>query len=330
LIKPRVFSGIQPSGDLTIGNYLGAIRNWVRDQDKFDNIFCVVDLHALTVPQDPVTLREKTWEVAALLLAAGIDPKRSLLFVQSHVPQHATLAWLLNTITPMGWLNRMTQFKSKAGTRRAAVGAGLYNYPVLMAADILAYRTNFVPVGEDQKQHVELTRDIALRFNHLFGQALTVPEPMIPDVGARVMDLQDPTKKMSKSEPAGAVRLIDPPEIIRKKFARAVTDSLASVRFNPAQDGLFNLLTMIQGLSDQSSEEIEARLQSEGYKGVKEYCADLVIGALGPLQQRFHEFQAEPIIVDRILQEGAERALPMARELLESVESRMGLRRPGG
>jgi tryptophanyl-tRNA synthetase len=228
--KPRVFSGIQPSGSSTIGNYIGAIRNWVRDQDRFNSIFCVVDLHALTVPQDPAELRQRTWEIAAILLAAGVDSERSLLFVQSHVPEHTTLCWLLNTVTPVGWLNRMTQFKSKAGKERASASAALYDYPVLMAADILAYHTHYVPVGEDQKQHVELARDIAERFNNLYGETFTVPEPMIPAVGARIMSLDNPGKKMSKSDPGGALFLLDSPDMIRRKISRAVTDSLATVR----------------------------------------------------------------------------------------------------
>src|SRR5947209_2769228 len=238
-MKSRVFSGIQPSGTPTIGNYLGAIRNWVRNQEQFDNIFCVVDLHALTVPKDPGLLRQHTWETAAILMASGIDPDRSLLFVQSHVPEHSALCWLLNTVTPMGWLNRMTQFKAKAGSRQESVGTALFDYPVLMAADILAYRADAVPVGEDQKQHVELTRDIAERFNSLYGDTLVVPQPLIPEVGARVMSLDDPTKKMSKSEPTGAIFMLDEPAVIRKKVSRAVTDSLATVRFNPEQAGLY-------------------------------------------------------------------------------------------
>jgi tryptophanyl-tRNA synthetase len=325
-MKPRVFSGIQPSGDLTIGNYLGAIRNWVRDQDQYDNIFCVVDLHALTVPQDPQELRHKTWEVAALLLAAGIDPDRSLLFVQSHVPAHTTLCWLLNTVTPVGWLNRMTQFKSKAGKERDSASTGLYDYPVLMAADILAYHSNYVPVGEDQKQHLELARDIATRFNGLFGTVFTVPEPLIPPVGARIMDLLEPTKKMSKSEPAGAILLNDSPAAIRKKLARAVTDSLGTVRFNPKQVGLYNLLTMIQTLSGQSPDEIERQFEGQGYRAVKECLAELIVDSLRPLQQRLGEFNEEPALVDRILEESAERAAPMADVVVQAARDAMGLR----
>lgn len=327
-MKPRVFSGIQPSGSPTLGNYLGAIRNWAEGQDNFDNIFCVVDLHALTLPQNPEELRRNTWETAAMLLAAGIDPARSLLFVQSHVPEHTALAWLLNTITPMGWLSRMTQFKSKAGSERESVGAGLYNYPVLMAADILVYDANLVPVGDDQKQHVELTRDIAERFNSLFGESLTVPQPLIPVVGARIMALDDPSRKMSKSEPAGAILLSDPPDVVRKKVARAVTDSLGIVRFDPAQPGLFNLLSIHRILSGQSPQEIEVRFEGQGYRAVKEEVAALISDALKSLQDRYRAFQREPEIVDRILAEGAGRAHELAAPTLRRVEERMGLRAP--
>lgn len=325
-MKLRVFSGIQPSGSATIGNYLGAIRNWVRNQDSFDNIFCVVDLHAITVSQDPATLRRNTWEIAALLLAAGIDPDRSLLFVQSHVAQHTTLCWLLNTVTPTGWLNRMTQFKVKSGNERESASAALYDYPVLMAADILAYHTRYVPVGEDQKQHVELTRDIAERFNSAYGDTFTIPEPMIPEVGARIMSLDNPDQKMSKSEPGGAIFLLDSPDVIRRKVARAVTDSVGVVRFNPEQAGLYNLLTMIHLLSGDAPDVIEHRLKDRGYRAVKEELADLVIATLEPLQHRFQEFVDAPELVDRILAEGAERARPMAQDVVAAVEARIGLR----
>lgn len=333
-MKPRVFSGIQPSGSSTLGNYLGAIRNWARDQDRFDNIFCVVDLHAITTPQDPADLRQRTWEIAAILLAAGIDPDRSLLFVQSHVQEHAVLCWLLNTVTPMGWLRRMTQFKSKSGGEQDSVGTGLFDYPVLMAADILAYHANYVPVGEDQKQHVELTRDIAERFNSLYGDTFTVPEPMIPTVGARIMSLDDPTKKMSKSDPGGALFLLDDDDSIRRKVSRAVTDSAGVIRFSPDQAGLLNLLTIIQVLSEETEQQILARLDGHGYRAVKEEVAERVIEALRPLQERYREFEREPDIVDEILRVGAERATDIAAPVVRTVEERVGLRarigRPAG
>jgi len=330
-MKPRVFSGIAPSGSPTIGNLLGAIRHWVRDQERFDNIFCVVDLHAITVPQDPAELRDKTWELAALLLACGIDPDRSLLFVQSHVPEHTTLAWLLNTITPMGWLNRMTQFKVKAGAERETVGAGLFNYPVLMAADILAYHTHYVPVGDDQKQHVELTRDIAERFNHLYGKTFTIPEPMIPRVGARIMSLDDPSMKMSKSDLGpGSLFLLDSPDVNRKKVSRAVTDSVGVVRFDPEQPGLLNLLTILQILSGETSAEIEQRFAGQGYSAVKREMADRVVQALEPIQARYRAFAAEPEQVDAVLAAGAEKARAIACPVVAEVEARVGLRAPRG
>jgi tryptophanyl-tRNA synthetase len=328
MTNPRVFSGIQPSGSSTIGNYLGAIRNWARDQDRFENIFCVVDLHAITVPQDPEELRQRTWEIAAILLASGIDPERSLLFVQSHVQEHATLCWLLNTITPMGWLNRMTQFKSKAGGERSGASVGLYDYPVLMAADILAYHASYVPVGEDQKQHVELARDIAERFNGLYGQTFTVPEPMIPEVGARIMSLDDPAKKMSKSDPGGALFLLDTPEDIRKKVGRAVTDSVGVVRFNQQQAGLFNLLTILQILSGEGTPAIEERFSGQGYSAVKREVTDLVISALEPIQARYAEYAREPDRVDEILGQGADRAREISSKVVADVEDRVGLRLP--
>jgi len=329
-MKPRVFSGIQPSGSSTLGDYLGAIRNWARDQDRFDNIFCVVDLHAITTPQDPADLRQRTWEIAAILLAAGIDPERSLLFVQSHVREHAVLCWLLNTVTPMGWLRRMTQFKSKSGGEQDSVGTGLFDYPVLMAADILAYHAKYVPVGEDQKQHVELTRDIAERFNSLYGETFTVPEAMIPPVGARIMSLDDPSRKMSKSDPGGALFLLDDADAIRKKVARAVTDSLGVIRASPEQPGLYNLLSIIRVLTGEREEEMLARFEGQGYRTVKDEVAERVIESLRPLQDRYREFEREPFIVDEILRQGAERATEIAAPVVRTVEERVGLRAPIG
>jgi tryptophanyl-tRNA synthetase len=325
---PRVFSGIQPSGSLTIGNYLGAIRNWVRDQDRYHNIFCVVDLHAITVPQDPADLRQRTWETAAILLASGIDPVRSILFAQSHVTEHTTLSWLLNTITPMGWLNRMTQFKAKAGSERESVGTGLFDYPVLMAADILAYNADGVPVGEVQKQHVELTRDIAERFNSLYGDTFVVPKPLIPSVGARVMSLDDPTRKMSKSEPVGAIFMLDEASTIKKKVSRAQTDSLATVRFSEEQPGLLNLLGMIRALTGESEAEIEQRFAGGGYKPVKDEVTERLVNALRPIHERYDEFMANPDEVDCILAAGADRAREIAGPVVANAQHRMGLRRP--
>jgi tryptophanyl-tRNA synthetase len=326
--KPRIFSGIQPSGGLTLGNYIGAIRHWVNDQDRFDNIFCVVDLHAVTVRQEPAELRARTWETAAVLLAAGIDPLQSVLFVQSHVAEHAMLCWLLNTVTPLGWLNRMTQFKAKAGSERESVGTGLFDYPVLMAADILAYNADGVPVGEDQKQHVELTRDIAERFNALFGETFVVPEPLIPPIGARVMSLDEPSKKMSKSEASGALFILDAPDVIRKKVSRAVTDSLGSVRFSPDQQGLLNLLSILQALSSESSTAIEERFAGKGYRSVKDEVAERVVEALAPVRARYEEFVREPDSVDSILAAGAGRAAAIAGPIVAGARWKMGMRPP--
>jgi len=264
--KKRVFSGIQPSGDPHIGNYIGAIRNWVADQEEYDNIFCVVDQHAITASYDPEELRRNVRQLVAVYLASGLDPSRCSLFVQSHVPEHTELAWLLMCVTPMGWLSRMTQFKEKSEGKQEQVSAGLFTYPVLMAADILLYQADGVPVGDDQKQHVELARDTAQRFNHLFGETFTVPQPIIRPVGARVMGLDDPTRKMAKSESGQnhSIGLLDEPDRIRKKLARAVTDSHKEIVFDPRRPGVFNLLTIYRSLSGQTQEEIETGIERVG------------------------------------------------------------------
>ncbi|MDD4860248.1 MAG: tryptophan--tRNA ligase [Dehalococcoidales bacterium] len=326
-MKKRVFSGIQPTGDIHIGNYLGAIKYWVAMQENYDNIFCIVDLHAVTVPQDPKILHRKIREVSGLLLAAGIDPKRSILFIQSHVCAHSELAWLLNCFIPMGWMQRMTQFKEKSGTQKEQVSVGLFDYPALMAADILIYDTQVVPVGEDQKQHVELARDTAQRFNSIYGETFTLPEPLIPNVGARIMGLDDPTKKMSKSETGTnhAINLLDTPEIIRAKFARATTDSLREIRFDEKRPGIYNLLTIYQTFSGRSKEEIEAQFEGKGYGDFKKALAEVVIEGLRPLQERYKELTADPTRIDAILAEGAERARPLAAKTLERVQKKIGL-----
>jgi tryptophanyl-tRNA synthetase len=329
--RERVFSGIKPSGSPTLGNYIGAIRHWVAEQDRYDNIFCVVDLHAITVPQDPVALRELTRELAAILFAAGIDPRRSTLFIQSHVHEHAELAWILNCVTPMGWLNRMTQFKQKAGDDRETVSAGLYVYPVLMAADILLYRTDAVPVGDDQRQHVELTRDIANTFNHRYGETFVEPRAIVREAGARVMSLDDATRKMSKSDAEGShIALLDPPDVIRKKFARATTDSERSIVFDEKRPAIFNLLTIYEALGSESRDEIEAAFAGKGYKEFKAALADRVVATLEPLQRRYAEITADPAELDRLLAEGAERVRPLARETLRVVKDRVGFLAPAG
>lgn len=330
-VKKRVLSGIQPSGNLTIGNYLGALQQWVAEQDVYDCFFCVVDLHALTVPQDPVALRQKTREVAALYLAAGIDPQRSAVFIQSHVPAHSELSWLLTCLTPLGWLYRMTQFKDKsAKQQQESVGAGLLNYPVLMAADILLYQAAAVPVGDDQRQHLEFTRDIAQRFNHLYGETFTIPEAMIPKEGARIMGLDNPLSKMSKSEASEyhAVYLLDPPDVARKKIMRATTDSNRDIRFSnePERAGVNNLLTIYQALTGQTREAVEASFETaRGYGDLKKTVADAVAERLAPLQQRYTELVGEAGYLDEILAQGAERARSVADATLAQVQERMGL-----
>ncbi len=332
--KKRVLSGIQPSGSLTIGNYLGALRQWVAVQDEYDSFFCVVDLHAITVPQDPEVLRQKTREVAALYLAAGIDPERATIFVQSHVPAHSELAWLLTCLAPLGWLNRMTQFKDKsAKMKQDSIGAGLLNYPTLMAADILLYQAEAVPVGDDQRQHLEFTRDLAQRFNHLYGETFTIPEAMIPPAGARVMGLDEPTKKMSKSEDSEyhAVYLLDPPARIRKKIMRAVTDSGREICFSddPEKAGVNNLLTIYQAINGGTREEVEAAFaDARGYGDLKKAVAESVVGLLEPLQERYNEIMAEGGYLDDILAHGAERAAAIANATLADVRDRMGLLAP--
>ena len=287
-MKKRAFSGIQPTGNIHIGNYLGATRHWAADQDKYDNIFCIVDLHAITEQQDPKILKAKIREVTGLLLATGIDPQESIVFIQSHVHEHSELAWILNCFLPMGWLERMTQFKEKSGTQKGRVSVGLFDYPSLMAADILLYDTDVVPVGDDQKQHVELARDAAQRFNHIYGDIFILPQPVIADVGARIMGLDDPTQKMSKSEeaPNHAIALLDTPEVIRAKIMRATTDSLKEIRFDESRPGIFNLLTIYQILTGEKEKEIEARFEGKGYGDLKKDLAELLIEGLRPLQER--------------------------------------------
>ncbi len=326
--RKRVFSGIQPSGNLHIGNYTGALRNWVRQQDERDCFFCIVDLHAITVPQEPAVLRQGIREVALLYLACGIDPARVTMFVQSHRPEHAQLCWILDCVTPVGWLERMTQYKSKAAAQ-ASVSAGLLAYPVLQAADILLYQADYVPVGEDQRQHVELARDIAGRFNRLFGETFVMPQVELPAVGARIKGLDDPTAKMSKSvagHKAGhALRLLDPPDVLRKTIGRAVTDSGREIRFNPERLGVTNLLTIYQLCTGQTQAAIESQFEGQGYAGLKRAVADAVIEYLRPIRERYSELEAEPGYIDEVLRQGAERAGPVAAETLEMVTERVGL-----
>lgn len=326
-MKKRVFSGIQPTGSIHIGNYLAAIREWVESQPKYDNVFCIVDLHAITVPQDPRTLHAKSRELAGLLFASGIDPALSAVFVQSHVPAHAELAWILNCFIPMGWMQRMTQFKEKSENQRETVSTGLFDYPALMAADILLYETDLVPVGEDQKQHVELTRDVAGRFNSIYGETFKLPEPIFAESGARIMALDDPMKKMSKSETSArnAIGLLDSPDEIRLKILSATTDSQRGIRFDPGRPGIYNLLTIYQRFSGLSPAEIEARFEGKGYADLKRELADLVVEHLRPLQSRYQELSADPQHIDRLLQQGEDRVRPVAERTLRTVKERIGL-----
>ena len=327
-MKKRVFSGIQPSGQLHIGNYLGAIRNWRTRLDSRDNIFCVVDQHAITVPYDPGELREGTRQAVALYIACGLDPQKCRLFVQSHIPAHTELAWLLTCVTPMGWLERMTQFKDRVGARRERVGTGLFVYPTLMAADILLYQAHEVPVGDDQKQHVELTRDIAERFNRQFGEVFTVPEPVIPTVGARIMGLDDPTAKMSKSAEGRfhSIGLLDDPATARKAIMRAVTDSQRDIVFDPQRPGLFNLLTIYQALTGQGNAEIEAHFAGKGYGDLKKELAEVVIAEIEPIQARYRELTADPAYIDEVLAESVEQLRPIADATMDAVRRAMGHR----
>jgi len=329
-LKKRVLSGVQPSGNLTIGNYLGALRQWVAEQDQYECYFCVVDLHALTMPQDPNQLRAKTREVAALYLAAGLDPGKVTIFVQSHVPAHSELAWILTCMTPLGWLNRMTQFKDKSAKQsQDSIGAGLLNYPILMAADILLYQAHAVPVGDDQRQHLELARDLSQRFNHLYGDTFTVPEAMIPTEGARIMGLDDPNAKMSKSEASDyhAVYLLDAPSRVRKKIMRAVTDSHSQIRFSdePERAGVQNLLAIYQALTNESHAEIETQFAGKGYGDLKKAVVEQVNERLVPLQTRFEEIMSEDGYLDSVLAAGAEKANQVAEKTLKTVKDKVGL-----
>lgn len=329
----RMFSGIQPSGNLHLGNYVGAIRRWVAQQDGRDSLICIVDLHAITVWQEPDELRRRTRELGALLLACGIDPQRTTLFVQSHVRAHAEASWLLSCVTPLGWLERMTQYKTKA-QKQESVMTGLLTYPVLQTADILLYDANEVPVGEDQKQHIELARDVAQRFNHHYGETFVVPEPRIPEAGARIMGLDDPTAKMSKSESGArghAILLTDDDDEIRWTLKRAVTDSGREIAFSddPEKAGVVNLLTIYMALTDKSREEVEADFATaRGYGDLKKAVTEVVIEALRPIRERFRELIRDPAELDRQLAIGAERARSIADPKLELVKERMGFGAP--
>ena len=317
---------MQPTGNLHIGNYLGALKNWVRIQHDYECIFCIVDLHAITLYQDPTELRSKIEEIAAIYLAAGIDPKACSIMVQSAVPAHAELAWMLTCVTPVGWLERMTQYKVKS-SKQESVSDGLLQYPVLMAADILLYQAAIVPVGDDQSQHLELARDIAQRFNSLYGETFRMPATHLPTVGARIMGLDDPEKKMSKSETGGghAVSLLDPPATIRKKILRATTDSNPGVDYEAMGAGVRNLLTIFQAFTGWSDENLRAHFTGMRYGDLKKQVAEAVVSALEPVQTRYRQIMAERGFVAQVLANGAERVTPIAEDTVEKVKKAMGL-----
>ena len=326
--KQRVFSGIQPSGTSHLGTYLGALKNWVVVQEQYDSHFCIVDLHAITVPQDPKVLRSNVREMAAIFIAVGLDPERSVIFRQSRVSGHAELAWLLNCIARVGELSRMTQFKDKSqrgGAESASVG--LYDYPVLQAADILLYNANLVPVGEDQRQHLELTRTLARRFNGLYGDTFVVPEPMILEIGERVMALDEPTSKMSKSAPtpAGYIALLDEPDVVRRKIRRAKTDSGSEVVASPDKPAVTNLLSIYAGLTGRAVPEIEEQYRGRGYGDFKKDLAEVVVESLTPIRERTIELLDDPRELDGILEAGAERAHEVARSTLHDAWAKLGL-----
>jgi tryptophanyl-tRNA synthetase len=326
--RPRVFSGIQPSGTLHLGNYLGALRRWVAQQEAKENFFCIVDMHAITTPSEPETLRRLTRETAALYLAAGVDSTTSTIFVQSHVRAHAECCWILNCVTPLGWIERMTQFKAKAA-ERARVSTGLLDYPVLQAADILLYDADEVPVGEDQKQHIELARDIAQRFNHLYGDTFVIPHAIIPASGARIRGFNDPTRKMSKSEAhirGHAVRLVDAPEVIRAVIQRAVTDPGRDIVFSdaPEKAGINNLLEIYELFTNDSRQDIEAHFAGRGYAVLKAEVAEVVIEALRPVREQYHTFMGDLTALDRLLRAGAERARAIAEPKIQEVKRKVG------
>lgn len=329
--KKIVFSGIQPTGDFHIGNYLGAIKHWADDQDLYDSIFCVVDLHAITIYQEPQVLRTKIRQAAGVLLACGIDPNKSLLFVQSHVHAHAELAWILNCVTPVGWLERMTQYKDKSA-KQESVSTGLLDYPVLQAADILLYQADFVPVGEDQRQHIELTRDVAQRFNFVYGDTFNMPDGMIPKVGAKIMGFDEPTAKMSKSsandQKFHAVSLLDTPDQVWNVLKRATTDSGKEIVFSAdtAKAGVNNLLTVYQAFTGQTREAIEAHFEGKLYGALKREVADVIIEALKPIQERYNNYVQDPAMLDTILKQSAERATERSAPTLNLVMERVGFK----
>jgi tryptophanyl-tRNA synthetase len=324
-MKKRIFSGAQPTGQLHIGNYLGALKNWVTLQDEYESFYCIVNLHAITLPQEPEVLRQKTLDLARIYLAAGLDPERATIFIQSDVPEHSELTWILSCVSRMGELERMTQFKDKGKGNLERAGVGLFTYPVLMAADILLYQTNLVPIGQDQKQHLELTRDLAERFNRDFGETFAIPDAYIPPVGAKIMSLQEPDKKMSKSDENanGSIFLLDDADTITKKIKRAVTDSGTEITFDDTRPAITNLLTIYHLLTGKTSEECEAHFAGKGYGHFKSELAEVVIEFLRPFQERVKQYD-EPTL-NGILKPGAEKARTIASKTLADVYSKIGI-----
>ncbi|MEW8956337.1 tryptophan--tRNA ligase [Clostridium sp.] len=324
--KKVIFSGIQPSGSLTLGNYLGALKNWVKLQDEYECYYCIVDLHAITVKQEPKDLRKNTLEVLSIYIASGIDPEKNTLFIQSHVPAHSEASWLLTCSSYMGELSRMTQFKDKSQSRGESVPAGLLVYPVLMAADILLYQADLVPVGQDQKQHLELSRNLAERFNTTYSPTFKIPDPYIPKEGAKIMDLQEPTKKMSKSSdnPNSFILIMDPPEVIRKKISRSVTDSIGIVNYSDDQPGIKNLINIICAIKGFTPEEVVDMFKGKGYAEFKSYTADVIVEELTPVQEKVKELLSDKTHLEEIYKKGAEKANYVARKTLRKMQKKIG------
>lgn len=327
LNKKIIFSGIQPSGDLTLGNYLGALKNWVKLQDEYDCYFCVVDMHAITVRQTPADLRRRTLELLSIYIAAGIDPEKNTLFIQSHVPAHAECCWLLTCNTYMGELSRMTQYKDKSKKMGDSIGAGLFNYPVLMAADILLYNADLVPVGKDQMQHLELARDIATRFNNTYSPTFTIPDGYVPKEGAKIMDLQDPSKKMSKSDanPNGFILIMDEPNVIRKKISRAVTDSIGVVNYTDEQPGVKNLINILCAIKGYTPEEVVEMYNGKGYADFKKDVGDAIVEELAPVQEKVKALLSDKKALEEIYKSGAEKANYTAMKTLRKMQKKIGL-----
>ncbi len=324
--KKVLFSGMQATGNITLGNYLGALKNWVTLADEYETFYSVVDLHSITVRQDPAELRKRARNLLMLYIAAGLDPKKNCIYYQSHVSGHAELSWILNCFTYMGELNRMTQYKDKAAKHADNINAGLFTYPVLMAADILLYQTDVVPVGKDQLQHLEITRDIAQRFNAIYGDVFTIPEPYIAKTGAKIMSLQDPEKKMSKSDenPNASIYLMDDKDTIIRKFKRAVTDSLANIAYNEEQPGIKNLIDIYSVCSGKSIEDTVKEFEGKGYGDFKLAVGEVVADKLVPIQERFHEYEKDKAFIDSIIKENAEKANYYAQKTLRKVQKKVG------